>query len=192
MHTPFSGFALRQQPGPGARSSDARAERWRLTGEPRVSDDRSSRTDREYTGRRGPGRSLPVVALLVPGVAAHVVAVALPEAGPVFGHELEAAQPLGTFPEVEVRHEQSERPAVIGGDILAVATKRQEHIVPVEVFQRHVRREVVLSMGDDVLRLWARPNLRHDVPERHALPIAVEHAPASDAMDILLDDLRRE
>jgi hypothetical protein len=49
---------------------------------------------------------LPAVAFLSPRVAAHVVAVLLPETGAVAGHELEAADPLGAFPEIEVRHEQ--------------------------------------------------------------------------------------
>src|SRR6266542_5953890 len=50
---------------------------------------------------------LPAVALFLPGVAAHMVAILLPEAGAVAGHEFEAAHPLGAFPEVEVRDEEA-------------------------------------------------------------------------------------
>ena len=54
----------------------------------------------------GLGRVIPqwseleLVALLLPGVGVVVVAVALPEAGPVAVQELEPAQPLGALPEV--------------------------------------------------------------------------------------------
>src|SRR3954452_12261323 len=80
-----------------------------------------------------PARLLPVVALLFPGVAAHVVAVVLPEAGLILGQKLEAAQPLGALPEIKVRHEQPQRPAMIWGDVLAVPPKRQQDIVTVQV-----------------------------------------------------------
>src|SRR5688500_13485835 len=48
-------------------------------------------------------RLLNRVALFTPGVGIHVVAVLLPEAGRVDVEELEAAQPLARFPEVELR-----------------------------------------------------------------------------------------
>src|SRR4051812_3963140 len=40
------------------------------------------------------------VALFLPGVGVVVVAVELPEAHPVLGHDLQAAQELGRLPEV--------------------------------------------------------------------------------------------
>src|SRR3972149_9552650 len=50
-----------------------------------------------------PGTSLPGrrVALFLPRVGVVVVAVALPEAAPVLGHQFEAAHPLRALPEVE-------------------------------------------------------------------------------------------
>src|SRR3954465_16066657 len=57
--------------------------------------------------------SVALVALLEPGVAAVVVAVLLPEPGPVVRHQLEPGDPLGGLPEVQVRHQQPDRPAVL-------------------------------------------------------------------------------
>src|SRR5712692_7122555 len=64
---------------------------------------------------------LPPVSFLGPRIAAHVVAVLLPEARAIAVHELQAADPLGALPEVQVRHEQTQRPAVLGRDRFAVA-----------------------------------------------------------------------
>ncbi len=61
------------------------------------------------------------VALLAPGVAEVVVAAFLPEAAAVRGHVLDAADPLGALPGVELRDDQSHREAVFHGERLAVA-----------------------------------------------------------------------
>src|SRR4051812_27222682 len=66
------------------------------------------------TGGRSTSTSVVRVALLAPWVAVHVVAAQLPEAGLVPRGELQPLQPLGRLPEVEVRHEQPRRPAVVG------------------------------------------------------------------------------
>src|SRR5207249_648014 len=65
------------------------------------------------------------VALVLPGVGVHVVAVDLPEAGRVDVEELEAAQPLGALPEVELGHDQAKGPAVIGREVLTVVLEGQ-------------------------------------------------------------------
>ena len=59
-------------------------------------------------------RSVALVALLEPRVAAIVVAVALPEAGFVVVEQLQTGDPLGALPEVEVRDQQTGRAAVFG------------------------------------------------------------------------------
>src|SRR5260370_13219356 len=66
-------------------------------------------------------RLLVGVALVLPGVGMHVVAVDFPEAGRVDVEELEATQPLCALPEVELGHDQAEGPAVVGREVLAVA-----------------------------------------------------------------------
>ena len=53
------------------------------------------------------------IALLQPGVAVVVVAEALPEPRPVVLHEREGVDPLRALPEVEVRHQQPGRAAVL-------------------------------------------------------------------------------
>src|SRR5215212_3451825 len=58
--------------------------------------------------------SVAPVALLAPGVPVVVVAQGLPEAGDVVGGELQAPHPLGALPEVQVRHQQPRRAAVLG------------------------------------------------------------------------------
>src|SRR4030088_31954 len=64
--------------------------------------------------------SVALVALLEPGVAAVVVAVAFPEPGFVVIEEPEPADPLGALPEVEMRYEETRRSAVIARQRLAV------------------------------------------------------------------------
>src|SRR5215218_5094024 len=56
---------------------------------------------------------IPPVALLSPGVPVVVVAQGLPEARVVVGSKLQPPHPLGALPEVQVRHEQAGRSAVL-------------------------------------------------------------------------------
>src|SRR5437879_11633897 len=69
------------------------------------------------------GQATPAVPLLGPWVAAHVISVLLPEPGHVIRQELEPAHPLRALPEVQVRHQQARRPAVLGGEPLAADRK---------------------------------------------------------------------
>src|SRR4051794_5409631 len=64
--------------------------------------------------------SVTLIPLLPPRVAQVVVAVLLPEAGLVAGHQRELGDPLRALPEVEVRDEQPDRAAVLDGQRLAV------------------------------------------------------------------------
>src|SRR6476646_2813697 len=65
-----------------------------------------------------------LVPLLLPRVAAVVIAELLPEAGSVTIDETEAAHPLRALPEVEVWDEQSRRAAVFRRQRSAVVTER--------------------------------------------------------------------
>src|SRR5262245_63738728 len=58
-----------------------------------------------------PTDSISRVALLLPGIAVHVVPAELPEAGLVALGELQRVHPLRRLPEVEVRDEQAGRAA---------------------------------------------------------------------------------
>src|SRR5262245_60202487 len=53
------------------------------------------------------------VALLLPRVGVVVVAVALPEAKPILGQELDTAQPLGALPEILLWCQGAQRIAVL-------------------------------------------------------------------------------
>jgi len=72
------------------------------------------------SGFRGPARAdwcgslFPGVAFFGPGVAVHVVAVLFPEAGGVFIHEFDAADPFGAFPEVEFGDDEAGGETVVG------------------------------------------------------------------------------
>src|SRR5690242_13124271 len=75
---------------------------------------------RGASGPAVPMSSVTLVPLLEPRVAAVVVAVLLPEARLVAAQQGQAGDPLGALPEVEVRHEQPHRPAVLDRQRTAV------------------------------------------------------------------------
>src|SRR5690348_4567000 len=93
-------------------------------------------------------RTSEAVALLFPGVGVVVVAVALPEAEPVDGGELDGAEPLGALPEVLPRDHEPRRPAVLLRQGLAVGVRRDERVLVLEEGDRHVRGEVMFGVGD--------------------------------------------
>src|SRR5262245_53054812 len=124
--------ASRDQLSAARMISLTRKSAW-ASGEGRRGD--SAMLDRK-NGSVGKGKRLPrasahpdrvgaPVAFLAPGIASHVVTVLLPEAGIVLLQQLEPAHPLGALPEVEVRHQKADRPAVLRGQWLAVVAQRQ-------------------------------------------------------------------
>src|SRR5258708_28424064 len=76
------------------------------------------------------------VPLLFPRIAVGMVAVALPESQSVFVQQHETAHPLHAFPCVEMRHDQTQRPALLGRKWLAVVLERQQHIPPPRIRHR--------------------------------------------------------
>src|SRR5205085_9996664 len=99
---------------------------------------------------------LEAVALFLPVVRVVVVAVALPEARLVGGAKLEPAEPLGALPEVAARHDEPERPAVLGRERLAVGLVGDERVLILERRERQVRAETLLRMRDDKARASPR------------------------------------
>src|SRR6476660_5808866 len=67
--------------------------------------------------------------LFPPRVAEHVVAAALPVAWAVEVEELDAANPFGALPGVELRDHAADRAAVIGRNRLAVVQVRQQGVL---------------------------------------------------------------
>src|SRR3954452_21970662 len=115
-------------------------------------------------------KGLEPVPLFAPGVSVVVVAVQLPEAHSVLAHHLELAQELGRLPEVALRHQQPQRPAVIVLQRPAPVRVGQQHVVVVERAERDVRRVAAVGIRHDVRpgRLHARA-VEH-LAHRHAAP----------------------
>jgi len=78
------------------------------------------------------------VALFLPGVAVGVIAVAFPEAETFFIEEHEAAHPFDAFPGVEMRDDQADRAAVLGGERDTVVIECEQDIRVLEVGERDV------------------------------------------------------
>src|SRR3954468_741466 len=128
--------------------------------------------------RRRRSGSVAPVALFLPGVAAVVIAVALPEARLIHGGELDPAEPLRALPRVEARHDEAQRVAVLGRERLAVGAKCQQAIVALRELDRRVRGEAVLAVRDHKLRFGGRLRELDDLGEGDALPLLVEPAPS--------------
>src|SRR5690606_23876652 len=78
------------------------------------------------------------ISFLLPGIAIVVIAAHFPEAGSVPVHEADVAQPLGALPQIELRQDKSNWPAMFAGDRLALPFGRQQHIRVVERRERQV------------------------------------------------------
>src|SRR3954471_583316 len=82
-----------------------------------------------------------IEALLAERIAIHVVSVALPESWDVVVEELKPADPLHRLPRIKMRHDQPQRVAMVGAERLTIMVRGQQHVIAVEVGQRHVRGE---------------------------------------------------
>src|SRR5438093_10630063 len=83
----------------------------------------------------GPAAFLVGVPLLREGLSMDVIAAHLPEPAPVLRAELETSEPLGALPGVAFGNDQTERPAVLGRDVLAVVAPSDEDVVPAHRFE---------------------------------------------------------
>src|SRR5215211_1113760 len=81
-------------------------------------------------------RSVAPEPLLLPGVAVVVVAEALPKAGLVGVQQLDPPDPFGALPEVQLRHQQPGRAAVLGLQVLAVVAERDPSLAIHEILKR--------------------------------------------------------
>src|SRR3954471_15338502 len=82
--------------------------------------------------------SVTLVPLLLPRVAAVVVAVLLPEARLVALHHGDPADPLGALPEVQVRHQHPHRAAVLHRQGLTVELPNHPGLAAGDVLDRQV------------------------------------------------------
>src|SRR3954451_2989303 len=97
------------------------------------------RSPRRARPRFPAASSVAAVPLLFPRVTVVVVAVVLPEARLVGVAQLEAADPLGALPEVDVRDEQPGGAAVFRLERLARVLVGNPGLPARQVFERQVR-----------------------------------------------------
>src|SRR6185437_4254244 len=129
-----------------------------------------------------PARSVAGVALFLPRVSVHVVAIGLPEAGLVAVEQVKAAHPFSALPEVQMRHEQPHRAAMLGRQRLAVVAERQPRLAAGHVRDRQVGGVPAVAEGQHVLRVGAY--LFEQGLDRHCLPAGVQLGPAGDTVDV--------
>ena len=96
----------------------------------------------------------PCVALLQPGVATVVVAVALPKAWLVMVEHPQARYPLRALPEVKVGHQQTRRAAVSDGQGFAFEIPDHPGLPTGHVRQWQVRRITGVREREHVGRTW--------------------------------------
>jgi hypothetical protein len=68
-----------------------------------------------------------------------MIATKLPEPGLIAFNELQAVKPLGGFPEVQMRHEQSRRAAMIRFERATLITRCDHRLSVDEIGGRNVR-----------------------------------------------------
>src|SRR3954454_4467280 len=101
--------------------------------------------------RSGPApRSVPLVALLFPGIAVVVVAIGLPEARLVVVAQLEPADPLRALPEVQMRDEQPGRAAVLGLERLSRVLVGDPPPATRQVLEREIGRIAAVAPRGDI------------------------------------------
>src|SRR3954453_21440768 len=125
-----------------------------------------------------------LVPLLAPGVTEVVVAVLLPEPGLVAGEERQLAHPLRVLPEVEVRHQQRARAAVLDRQRLAVELPHHPRLAAGHVLERQVGRVPGLRGGHGEVRVGGRPGGLEERVDADPGELRVELRPGGDAVDV--------
>src|SRR5438552_13476580 len=108
------------------------------------------------------------VALLLPGVAIGMIAVALPETEAVVVEQREAADPLDAFPGVEMRNDQAQRCAMFGRERLTIVIEGEENIGLEKVGQRDVGGIALFREDQRELCFWLWLREFEDVGEKDA------------------------
>ncbi len=127
------------------------------------------------------------IALLFPGVTVSVIAVALPEAGTVVVEEHEAANPLHTFPGVEMRDNKTNRSTVIDGKGLTIVFEGEEDIGTLEVLEGNVGAIAFFGLDEGECGSWFQGDAFQNLGEKDAFPEIVEAAPAGHTVKIAGD-----
>src|SRR3954470_22765134 len=96
------------------------------------------------------------IALLGPRVASVVVTAGFPETGRIAAEDFDALQPLRAFPEIQMRHYQPHRAAVLRLQRRARPAMREQGVLGGKIFQREISGVAVMRMQHDVPRFVAR------------------------------------
>src|SRR5579885_201521 len=124
------------------------------------------------------------VAFLAPGIRVIVVAAHFPEPAAIPIAELDRAHPFGALPGIELRHDEPQRPAMIGFQVAAVVAMRQHHVVVQKFFNRQVGGVSAIAMDDDIASLRQRRGHLCKVGDFDAFPQVVESLPGCYAVKI--------
>src|SRR6478672_7446246 len=127
--------------------------------------------------------SVTLVPLFQPWVTPVVVAVALPESLLVMIHQGDPGDPFCALPEVQVRHQQPYRPAVIGRQWLALMRPHDPGLAPRDVRERQIRRVAGGRGGHDEARGRSRPRRLEQCVDADPGEAGRQLGPGSDAMD---------
>src|SRR5215472_3194549 len=93
------------------------------------------------------GASVAGVALLLPGIAAHVIAEGFPEAGLVLRNEVQSTHPLRAFPEVQVWDDEARWPSVSGRQRRVIELRRYQCGALQQICHRQVCRITAIAVG---------------------------------------------
>src|SRR6185295_739158 len=91
------------------------------------------------------------------------------------------------LPRVALRHDEAQRPPVLGGEVLAILAPGDQHVVVVHRLQREVGRVAVRAVRDHPLRLAGGSGHLPQRAERHTLPGVVELGPSGHAVHVRVD-----
>src|SRR3954453_6050147 len=158
---------------------------------PRMAPSRGSPPAGEGSGGRGPS-SVTLVPLLAPGVTQVVVAVLLPEPRLVARHERQLADPLRALPEVEVRHQQSDRSAVLDRQRLAVELPHHPRLASGDVLEWQGGGVPGLRRRHDEVRLGGGTGCLEQRVGADAPELRVELRPGGHAVDVAAVLRRRQ
>jgi hypothetical protein len=96
--------------------------------------------------------------------------------------QFQAAHPLGALPEVQVRHEQPGRPAVLSCQRLAVVGVSHPRLTAGQVRHRHVGRIAPVAVGHRERAVM--PGQVQQRVHRHAPPRGIQLGPLRDAVNV--------
>jgi hypothetical protein len=124
------------------------------------------------------------IALLGPRVAAVVIAADFPVAGRIVLQKFDALKPLCALPEIEMRHHQPHRAAMLRLERCARPAMREQRVLAGKIFQREVGGIAVMGMQHHEARFIARLAGHQKIVGREPFPLIIIARPGGDAVDV--------